>query len=761
MPKLDTTPQALKPLVSHGVELALTTGAAQAVGTCPWCGREGKFYASSADGRWDCKICMAHGNGITFIRQLWGQALQQTTGHAGLAEDRRLMHTQTLGDWGVRQSHLTGEWLVPGWGVDGKLVQLYRYVKVGGRKMLLPTPGLPQGHGLLGVPLYDSKCKGVYVCEGPWDGMALLETMGQVKRADNGLTQTGSQSSSLLGTASVLAVPSCSVWKEDWSRLLAGKEVYLLYDNDHPRKHPKTGALIPPAGLTGMRNVVRALSRAGGQPKSVGYLAWGPDGYDAALKDGYDVRDHLCAGPSLAVRARRLGDLLGKLVPVPRDWVEDAVAPGNGPESKNGVHAGPGGGRGSVALTTLPCTDYAALTREWRKAMKWTPDLDRALAVMLACVASTRSLDDQLWVRVIGRPSSGKTTLCEALSVARKYVYPKDTMTGLLSGYQLDREGSENISLVGQLHNKTLVVKDGDTLLQLANLGQVMSQLRAFYDRSIRSQYGNLMSRDWEGLNTTVILCGTRRLQQQLDNSELGERFVDCVVMENMDDALEDEILWRVANRVDRNVGVESNGQVESRHDPDLITAMRMTGGYVEYLCADAPAKLAGVRADEGALRYCMRLGKFVAHMRTRPSVTARPDAAVAEREMASRLVSQLVRLAKCLAVVLNRTSFDSEVLGRVRQAALDTSRGRTFRLVGVLYDGGVGGVDAGTAYHDAGETPLQGQKLLADLRQLGVAESVRVPVGPGLRPRERWRLTPLMRALYADVVGVTSGKEE
>jgi hypothetical protein len=69
--------------------------------------------------------------------------------------------------------------------------------------------------------------------------------------------------------------------------------------------------------------------------------------------------------------------------------------------------------------------------------------------------------------------------------------------------------------------------------------------------------------------------------------------------------------------------------------------------------------------------------------------------------------------------------------------------------------------VDAGTAYHDAGETPLQGQKLLADLRQLGVAESVRVPVGPGLRPRERWRLTPLMRALYADVVGVTSGKEE
>jgi len=51
-------------------------------------------------------------------------------------------------------------------------------------------------------------------------------------------------------------------------------------------------------------------------------------------------------------------------------------------------------------------------------------------------------------------------------------------------------------------------------------------------------------------------------------------------------------------------------------------------------------------------------------------------------REFASRLVSQLMRLAGCLALVLNKPRVDNEVMQRVRRVALDTSRGITLKIV-------------------------------------------------------------------------------
>ena len=66
----------------------------------------------------------------------------------------------------------------------------------------------------------------------------------------------------------------------------------------------------------------------------------------------------------------------------------------------------------------------------------------------------------------------------------------------------------------------------------------------------------------------TWLLCGTTALRE-IDESELGERFLDCIVMDDIDNEMEDEILWRVVNRTDRSICIEASKELDTMYDPD------------------------------------------------------------------------------------------------------------------------------------------------------------------------------------------------
>ena len=157
----------------------------------------------------------------------------------------------------------------------------------------------------------------------------------------------------------------------------------------------------------------------------------------------------------------------------------------------------------------------------------------------MAAACSVKLVGDQIWVRIISPPSTGKSCLAEALSVNKEFVKALSTFKGFYSGYQMDATGSENLSLVEKLNGKAFIVKDGDTILTLPNRDQVFGQGRDLYDTTGRSSYNNRMSKDWEGIRFAWILCGTKALRV-MNNSELGERFLDCVA--SLDDSsAEDE----------------------------------------------------------------------------------------------------------------------------------------------------------------------------------------------------------------------------
>jgi len=436
---------------------------------------------------------------------------------------------------------------------------------------------------------------------------------------------------------------------------------------------------------------------------------------------------------ALGQRLRALEKLLGMFVPVPESWLKQAP-------------------RGS-GMACASCSSYGELVNSWRKALKWTDGLDHALAVMLAAVSSTKTLGDQLWIKVISPPSGGKSTLCEALSVCSKYVVAKSTIRGFHSGYKTDSGGAEDNSLIPLIRDKTLVTKDGDTLLQSPNLSQILSEARDLYDSTSRTHYRNKTSRDYTGVRMTWILCGTSSLRA-IDSSELGERFLDCVIMEEIDDDLEDDILWRIVNRADKSVSVEADGKPETQYEAELAEAMALTGGYVAWLRENAVEKLAEITTGEKEKRLCTRLGKFVAHMRARPSTKQNESV---QRELGARLVSQLARLAKCLALVLNRESVDGAVMQRVKRVAFDTARGRTLAITAKLYEVGGKGLEAGSIALAIGETDDKTRGLLRFLRKIKVVESYQVDADLAKwynvpANRIRWCLTERMEKLYQEV---------
>lgn len=738
MPRPVDAPKSLKPYLFHGVELSWSNGAKEALGDCPFCGKEGKFSVNLETGLWRCWSCSegterGGGNVVTFLQILWVRSNEQTSNsdYDLLAKHRKLLYPETLIHWGVCRSIITNEWLVPAYGTRGKLNQLYRYSenRNTGKRLLLATSGVH--HGLFGVPLNHNHRKLTYLCEGPWDAMALWEILRSTKAMSDGtFVLTGSEQNSLLADANVLGAPGCKVFEPTWASLFEGKKVVLMYDSDHPKVNPKTREPIPPGGYEGAKRVARILASHETPPEEIHLLRWGEQGHDPNQPSGYDVRDALSSGGDTpADRISPLAALLAKIVPIPEDWLKG--------RSVDTVR------RGGVSIEPLPCESWKVLVTAWRKALVWTPGLDRALSVMLSCAISTNCEGDQLWCKIIGPAACGKSTLCEALSIDRRHVVAKSIIRGFHSGFRSKEEDEDN-SLIAQLYGKTLVTKDGDTLLQAPNRNQILAEARDLYDGTSRSHYRNRVSRDYHNLRVTWILCGTSSLRQ-LDQSELGERFLDCVVMDGIDDDTEDDILLRVAHRSNRNTKIR-----KAERDEDLLLAMRLTGGYVRYLCDNAEELLAGIQTPEPMINRCVRLGKFVSYMRARPS-TKQDESA--ERELGARLVSQYVRLANCLAAVLNRKSVDEEVMSRVRAVALDTARGRVLDLAKWLYRHHAQGAEVRSLVVWTGEVDERVKGLLRFLRRIGAAEYFTKSISKGVTGRPRWRLTKRLYDLYAEIM--------
>lgn len=273
---------------------------------CPFCGKENHFFIKLETGQWQCKICggpsaKGGGNIYSFIREIHLKSMEQTLeDDLELVAEERKIPAYVMQEWGVCKSILDGEWIIPGYGTtpdetgNRHINLLYRWVMAGKKRKSLCMPGLY--HCLGGIQFFDPSKPDIFLQEGYWDGMIVRYAFSRYKLANGVLVPTTKPYETLLATTNVLAVPGSEVFKESWLSLFKGKNVFLGFDNDFPRKDSKTGdfrlvrgkKVIP--GYDGMEKAAKMLS---GIANRIRMIDWGEEGFDPELTDGFDVRDML------------------------------------------------------------------------------------------------------------------------------------------------------------------------------------------------------------------------------------------------------------------------------------------------------------------------------------------------------------------------------------------------------------------------------------------------------------------------------------
>ncbi len=744
MPEIKEIAQGLRVYQHHGIKVIPGTRSGENHSAdCPWCGREGKLSISESTGEAHCWACRINPdspkggiNHTSFLRCLFNTSYKGTIKYDDLARDR-WVSPETLIMWGACQSIIDGTWMLPGYDATSKLIQLYRWLpdlKHPGKRHLIPTPGI--GHGIHTSQLFDKKARTLFVCEGPWDGMALWELLRTLKRVEKGYETTADPAKSLLKEYEVVAVPGCGSVGKPLQRLkplFKGKHVSLLFDSDHPRGETKSVA-----GYEAMQRAAAVLSSQGDAPLDISYLHWGEEGYAPKRKDGWDVRDHLHQKLTPEGRIESFEDILEKLTQVPEEWIE-------------------GTKERQRAEGVLSCDKWSVLINGWKQAMRWSKPgegLDYVLSVMLSVALSTDQSGDQLFLQVIGEAGTGKTRLCEAM-LRSHHCYPLEHLTGFHSGWK-DGNSGKDFSLISRVNKTTMITPEGDVLMSSPNFDEIMSQQRRIFDGTSGASYKNREEdMRYEGLRTPWIIAGTPALMNK-DQSRLGDRFIRAILPEPESEE-RDQILLSVAYAALKAVVKKSNCDPSSILGEDYSLAYRLTGGYVDHLREHSEELLDAVVVDDRKVAdECIRLANFTALMRGRPDPNYRKEEKHDTKEMPTRLTHQFIRLARCMAVVLNRKSIDDGVLKRVRQVALDTSRGRTLEICRVLVRVGSPGLSAGQLSKQTGQGEDGEEKFLRYLRKIKVVEKF-TERGNGNIVRTKWRVTDTFQSLWLAVIGEES----
>lgn len=733
-------PEKLRPYDFHGIGFSGSGNIRKA--DCPFCDKEGHFYVNVGTGQFSCKRCLEEGNTFTFLQKVFDYSMKNTSDKALLtmSKDRGIPISE-FKEWGLCKSCINDEWLLPGYNTKNALANLYKIVKQEGKWKAYSTPGCNMHP--FGTKLLNKSQKILWTCEGPWDGMKLRFALknlrsktsshdpeAQLHKLVDFSPKKDKEHKPLLDLHGVMSVPGAGNFAPGWVDYMEGRQVRLVFDNDHPKKNPKTGLISKP-GSDGQKRVVKLVGESGRFVDSIYKIMWGKAGYDKSLPTGYDVRDMLNDHGDLV----GLQSLMERLI-LTKDQSalvsEDEIV---------------------EVLDPLPRKNFGQLCQDWHKSLHFTQPMCDTLAVTLAAVISTTLKGEQLFLRVIGPPGSGKSTIAEAITAAREYVFAKSILTGFHSGYtatkkQGDGKKRRDPSLVPMIQNKMVIMKDADTLTSAPNKDKILSELRDIYDGASRTQYRTGEGKDYENIRCSFLLCGTDELRL-LNKSFLGDRFLDCEIMADgsnnkpyLDSAVANAYELFASSVQPSEGGSEAWGA-------NQLLLKRATIGFINHLKASL-GSITPPTFPKEAQEKIKGIGQLLAYMRARVHREGKDLLYRPRAELATRLSAQFTKLAGCLAIVLGRRSIDKEVMRIVQKVSNDTAVGFQSEITQYLASN-----KRGLSSHQlAIELQLSEstvRRWLKDMQELGIARSAEKSNNSGIRGRNLhlWELTSEVRSLW------------
>lgn len=596
----------------------------QFISECPFCNKPDKFYFNQ-EFLWDCKNanCLdpstrkpRSGNLVSFLRQLYDE-YDTITKASQIVADWRGLPVARVSQLGLKYNPLNDSILIPTF-KNGRLNNLYKAEKRQDKIQVLCTPSME--HTIMNWP--EDTNETIWVCEGHWDRIAGEAIVGNT----NNITCIG--------------VPGAGVWKKAWTDILVDKHVVFCYDNDN-------------SGRVGFEKVIaKHIATHPQKPLSVSYIEWPSD-----LPEKYDLND------CYRSHHRKSIEYLTPFIK-PFKMAEGSVIV---KQTIENVQA-------NMSIDT-----FDKFLEVFRETYHTTPDMELCLLLVLTSIYSINVGGEQLWLRIIGPPGCGKTTVAKAVSASDQVVL-RSTFTGLFSGFY---DGSkEDKSLVPIIAGKTLFVKDADALLQQANIARIFSELRDFYDKDSSTGYRHGFNHDYRNIPSTMVLCGTNVLRRA-DQAFLGERFLDF----EMRISQRDEEL--IADRMLERSMMLAN---DPSNLPPEMHVQAAAKGFIDHHLLTRP--MTGV-LSKNLQQTILRLAKLTAKMRTKVDrdmfgkgdVTFAPVA-----ELPTRLIGQLSKAMMCVPVILGRDDeqMSGRLLKKVVRDVIDPTSNR-FKICQDLMEGWYG----------------------------------------------------------------------
>jgi len=670
----------------HGTELH--KNGSQLCGTCPFCNKEDHFYVKQKTGQYSCKRCNEEGNLYTFLTKVHADAVSSTSRNdlESIANMRDGIPISVLKKHGICKSPM-GDIMIPYRKPDSdNLVNLKKWNAE--KKISYNTPGC---NGLFFVRWEASGP--IYVCEGEWDALALLNLMTEAE---------------VESPYSIVAVPGAGVFKESWCSNFANREVYFLYDNDHDKEN--NGRTFNP-GKDGMSRAVSVLLQTLKPEQKnkmmINIIDWSQAKNYDQLPDGFDVRDWSIKYTKL--QKQQIG--FRKLIKLCRP--HDAS-----PKKKS--------------YKAIKRDDFFQVVADFQSVLEFGESFIDTLACCFATMISLRIEGNPLWLFVVGPASCGKTTIIEAFESCEDITehLSKLTPASLVSGW---RGEGEDPSLLPRLKNKTLCVKDFTAVLSMSpnDKENLFGMLRDAYDGRFVSTFGNGTQREYTNLYFSILAGVTHAIHAE-SRTNLGERFLKINLLDDNFDEM------KHIKKALSNVGMKPEQKA-------MLAGSVL--GFMNYL-VKSPNPIPTI-SEEFEDRISA-ISMLVALVRTQVQrsgpnmMSIRP-----EPEIGSRVATQLKKLALALAIVFGQKEVTEDCYRIVKKVAVDSCVGWQLEIIEAITKFGdwmtVDELSVEMRVH-----PNQVRKIVEDSMQLEIVTMKKIAKG-GKRPNYCYRPSAMVRRLLRD----------
>lgn len=613
---------------THGVHRNGQETGNQYIANCVFCQREGKFYINRENMCWDCKVCGAKGNYVTFLKDVAAMNLKNMDDNAtvNLATDRGLPKSAFDG-YGIGWD---GEkYTLPITDSEGKFISLKNfYVNFKTNRMQIQKGTKPFLYG--SHKLRQNLDGVVYLCEGEWDVIAmnwLIRKLGK--------------------DAVAIAVPSAHTFPVEWAEYFYKRKVVCMYDNDD-------------AGRDGEEKVYNVL-----QPvvASIAFVHW-----PTSRPEGFDSNDFVSEVAFRYAKPKRCWKEIHQMVhKVPRKIAGLATT---GPDGKLEI---------ADVEETLEPISFADLVKSFKSYLYFKDSTP--LKVVLATIFANRIDGEMIWMFIVAPPSSAKTEFIQSLNLLKNTVPISRFTTHTLSSGFIQGGAKKEVSLLPKLNGKVALVKDFTGVLTMHPKDQddIFGQLRDAYDGETDYYFGHGQNKHYK--SKFGLIAGVTEVIERVNGSgnlhtALGERFLRYRIPKDVVDAanIDNSDFMHKAQRAMKNTGHETVKRQEIMHN-----VKRFFEADQKEFIAEMPEDMAQ------QLKY---LAWFTARMRgfvdrdQKSYVNYMPGA-----ESPIRLLKQLYRMAVGLARVENKREVDQRDMNVLRRIALDTCPSRIELFVRKMHE--------------------------------------------------------------------------